>query len=255
MANRHGFPIWYELMTPEPEAATRFYEAVVGWHVQPPPTAAVDYRMIAAADGTVAGMLLLSAEMQGAGAQPGWLVYMGVEDVDATAAQAKSLGGHVFVPPTNIEDVGRFALLADPQAAPFYIMHPDSPEASRAFARGQHGHCGWNELCCPDPAAALSFYGALFGWENRDTMDMGALGPYHFLSLGDEPVGAVTQMKDRPAHWNLYFVVPDIEAAVAAIHANGGSVLMGPHDVPSGDSILLACDPQKAPFALVARKG
>ncbi len=103
--------------------------------------------------------------------------------------------------------------------------------------------------------AALAFYGAMFGWENRETMDMGAMGGYHFIDLGETRLGAAAQMKDRPAGWTFYFNVANIEAAVERVRAGGGTVEMGPHAVPTGQRIVVGADPQGARFAMVSPGG
>ena len=253
MANPQGTPIWYELMTPDPDGAKRFYDAVVGWEVAVrSPTDDVDYRMIGAPGGFVGGVLKLDEAMQAQGAKPTWLPYFGVDDVDATVAEAKTLGAHVFVPPSDIPGVGRFALLADPQGASFYVMRGTTDGTSTVFERGAMGRCGWNELWTHDVDQALAFYGPLLGFENRETMDMGPMGGYHFLDLGDVRLGALAAMKDQPPRWNLYFTVPDIDAAVERVKTAGGAVHMGPHVVPTGEKIVLGADPQGAAFALVS---
>ena len=194
----------------------------------------------------------LDEAMQAAGAKPTWLPYFGVDDIDAAFAEATAVGGHVFVPPTDIPGVGRFALLADPQGASFYLMRGSSPETSTVFQHGAMGRCGWNELWTTDVDNALAFYGPLLGFENRETMDMGPMGGYHFLDLGDVRLGALGAMKDQPPRWKVYFTVPDIERAVERIAAGGGAVHIGPHTVPTGERILIGADPQGAAFALVA---
>ena len=252
MSNPHGSPIWYDLTTPDPVGAKRFYDDVIGWTIEAEPQGAHDYRMIASPAGLVGGVLRLTEDMLAAGGQPCWLMYVAVADVDALAAQARGLGGHVVVPPTDIANVGRFALLVDPQGAPFYVMRDDSGETSHAYAPGRPGHCGWNELSTTDMAGALAFYTALFGWENRETMDMGPMGGYHFLDLGEVRLGAAAEMKAAPPRWTLYFTVPDIDIAIERVRAGGGSIEIGPHTVPSGEQIVHGTDPQKAHFALVA---
>ena len=252
MTNATGTPIWYELMTPDPDGAKAFYEGVVGWSIAPSMPGPVDYRLISAPDGPIAGMLHLDAQMQAGGARAGWLIYFGVDDVDAAFEKAKTLGASVHVPPSDIPNVGRFAFLSDPQGAPFYIMKGNSPEDSKAFSRGLAGHGSWNELWTGDIPAAMTFYGGLFGMENRETMDMGPMGGYHFLDVGDLRIGAAAQMPNAPTQWNAYLAVPDLDEAVKQVKALGGAVTMGPHDVPSGERIVLGTDPQGASFALVA---
>ncbi len=252
MPSRAGAPIWYELMTPDPDGAKRFYDHVIGWKIDAQSPGDVDYRMIAAPGGLVGGVLGLTDDMQKGGARPAWLPYFSSDDVDATASQTRSLGGHILVPPHDLPGVGRFALLTDPQGAPFYIMHATTEPTSSPFAPNEPGHCGWNELSTTDMGAALAFYGALFGWQNRETMDMGPTGGYHFLDLGDTRLGAAAEMRDTHAHWTLYFTVPDLDTAIAHVHAGGGTITMGPHDVPGGSRIAHGTDPQNASFALVS---
>ena len=115
MANHHGDFIWYELLTPDAAASAAFYEAVLGWRVGDQP----DYRAITATDGMVGGMLPLTADMTQGGARPCWLGYVSVEDVDATVASIEQGGGRVLMPARDIPNVGRFALVTDPQGAAF----------------------------------------------------------------------------------------------------------------------------------------
>ena len=56
------------------------------------------------------------------GVPPHWMIYITVADCDARAAQAKQLGGGVCVPPTDIANVGRFAVVNDPQGATFSLI-------------------------------------------------------------------------------------------------------------------------------------
>jgi predicted enzyme related to lactoylglutathione lyase len=252
MSNAAGAPVWYELITPDPDGAKNFYDAVMGWDIQPPPSDALDYRMIGAGGGYAGGVLKLDAEMKSGGMRPAWMVYFGVQDVDKTAEHAVSLGGKIFVPPTDIANVGRFSFLSDPQGAMFYVMRPATDQTSTVFSPGQPGLCGWNELWTDDIEGALSFYGRLLGFENSETMKMGPRGGYHFLDIGDMRLGAAAEMKPQPPQWNIYFTVPDIDSAVRRVNLEGGSITMGPLEVPTGDRILLGVDAQGANFALVA---
>ena len=132
------------------------------------------------------------------------------------------------------------------------MMRGATDGASTVFSPGVPGLCGWNELWTNDIKGGLKFYAALLGFENRETMDMGPGGGYHFVDLGATRIGAVTHMPGRPPQWNMYFTVPEIGAAIERVKAGGGSITMGPHDVPSGDRIALGLDPQGAGFALIA---
>ena len=62
------------------------------------------------------------------------------------------------------------------------------------------------------------------------------------------------EMANVPPHWQIYFRVPDVDAAVERVNAAGGKILNGPMDVPDGDRVLNAMDPQGAAFGLHSRK-
>ncbi|HWJ69993.1 MAG TPA: VOC family protein [Sphingobium sp.] len=253
MANRQGEFIWYELMTTDVDAARAFYEPVVGWKIGATSgMPGMDYRMIDAPDASVGGMMAIDAEMAAQGGKPGWLGYIGVDDVDATVAAIRAQGGHVYVPPSDIPDVGRFAMVSDPQGAPFYVMRGAVDGTSTAFSPDAMGHCSWNELTTSDQAAADAFYAAIFGWETRETMPMGPAGDYRFLNVGDLRIGASMQQAGRP-RWQPYFTVSSIGAAVDAVKAHGGTVDHGPHEVPGGSHVIIGTDPQGARFALVGK--
>ncbi len=269
MANMHGDWIWYELMTTDADASAAFYEAILPWKVGSQP----EYREIHATEGGVGGMLPLTADMQAGGARPAWLGYVLVDDVDTAATSIEQGGGKVVMPAHDMPGVGRFAMVTDPQGAPFYIMKPTPPAGdpdavSNAFSydRPRDGHCAWNELYTSDPAAALHFYGQRFGWVKDGEMDMGPMGTYEFLRhAGHAPEGSppgqgmIGAVMPRPphvpvSHWNFYFRVPDIDKAAATIAELGGQVLHGPQEIPGGDFSMNAMDPQGAMFALVGKR-
>jgi len=260
MGNKHGDWIWYELMTPDADAAAAFYGPILGWTAHKPDMGGMDYRIAQAADGDmIAGILPLTDEMKAGGAQPCWLGYIAVTDVDASAAAIAKAGGTVCIPPTDIPQVGRFAMLFDPQGAPFYIMTPASKDqTSRAFADDvpSAGHCAWNELSTSDQKAAETFYMGQFGWVQDGSMDMGPMGTYDFMRHG-ALIGAITpKPPEMPVSaWTFYFRVPDIMAAKAQVTASGGTVLLEPVQVPGDDWIIIGRDPQGAHFALVGKSG
>lgn len=255
-----GSHIWYELMTTDSDAATKFYGAVVpGWSISGPIGGDQDYRMINRSDGGMAGgVLKLTDEMRSEGGRPLWMGYVGVDDVDATVARIEAKGGKALMPAFDIPQ-GRIAMVADPQGNPFYVMKPippaDKPEAeSDVFSSDQEQRVSWNELSTPDPAAARQFYGELFGWVSDDFMDMGEFGEYRFFDHGSTRIGAVSGVvPGAPAGWRYYIRVPSISKSAESVKANGGTIAMGPMEVPGGDHIIIGHDPQGAEFALVGK--
>lgn len=257
MSDQSGAFIWYELWCNDPARAQDFYRKAIGWTFEDPGDG---YVHIQAPDGEfVGGMLPIRPEMQGA--RPAWLAYLAVDDVDRSVADIQAAGGKLQMPAVDMESVGRMALVTDPQGATFYVMKPspppDRPNGESTAFGNQPGHCAWNELATSDPAAAERFYTKQFGWELPEAMDMGDMGKYQFVSKGEHTWGAIMRSQDesQPVAWLPYFAVPSIADAKRAVESHGGKVWMGPHEVPGGDWIIVASDPQDAPFGLVGPKG
>src|SRR5215213_3347070 len=252
----HGQLIWYELMTPDAEGAKAFYDSVVGWQIGEPVAEFQGYRMIGRSDeGFAGGVLPLTDEMQQHGARPTWLGYVGVDDTDAAVASIEQAGGKALMPATDIPNVGRIAMVADPQGAPFYVMKPIPPEGreneqSDVFSVDQPQRVRWNELSTTDPDVAIDFYSGQFGWTQEGDMDMGEMGKYRFIQNRGVPIGAVMpKPPQRPVStWTYYIGVDDIDRATEAVRAGGGTILHGPNEIPGGEFALNAMDPQGAGF-------
>jgi predicted enzyme related to lactoylglutathione lyase len=260
-----GSHIWYELMTTDPEAASSFYRAVIpGLKFGDRLPGDQDYRMIGRSDGgSLGGVLSLTEGMLQHGAKPIWMGYIGSDDVDATVAQVEAKGGKTLMPAFDIPQ-GRIAMVADPQGNPFYVMKPVPPAGnengqSDVFSPTEEQRVSWNELSTPDPDSARQFYGELFGWTSDEFMPMGELGEYRFLAHGGQTIGAVYHPHNegsagkKDTGWRYYIRVPSVAEAAEAVKSNGGTVAMGPHEVPGGDHIIVGFDPQGAEFALVGK--
>ena len=257
--NPPGDFIWYELMTTDADGAKAFYDAVVGWDFGEAVLEFKGYRMIGRSDGgSAGGVLPIDDEMAKHGARPTWLGYIHVPDVDASVAAIEAAGGKTWMAPFDIPNVGRIAMVTDPQDAPFYIMKPippanDPTARSDVFSTDQAQHVRWNELSTSDPDAAVEFYRRQFGWGQEGEMDMGEMGKYRFIQASGVTVGAI--MRKPPqlpvSVWTYYIGVDDIDRATSAIKDGGGRILNGPMEIPGGEYALNAMDPQGAAFGLV----
>jgi hypothetical protein len=254
MGNRQGDFIWYELITPDPDAAERFYKPLLGWTIASSGQPGMDYRILSTADASVGGLMKTP---EGMSMPPAWLGYVAVDDVDAAAGAVKEAGGKVHLGPQDIPNVGRFAFVADPQGAVLYLMRPNGEGMSLAFAydKPRPGHVAWNELYSADPAGAWGFYGRLFGWAKDGAMDMGPMGQYEFIRHGGM-IGAIMPKPPQApvSAWNFYFRVPDIDAAAAQVRASGGQVAFGPTEIPGGEFSMQIVDPQGAFVGLVGKR-
>lgn len=246
----HGRFIWQELVTDDMAAAGRFYSKVIGWHMQAATHQGGNYSILANEHGGVGGVTSLADEGRPSGGRTHWLPYVGAENVDATAAKAERLGGRILHAAADVEDVGRYAVLADPQGAAFGIYRPKSP-ASAGRNPPRPGEFAWQELASSDFEAALRFYGDLFGWQVLQRMEMGASGTYVLFGRDGVQQGGMYKLSAQaPApFWLSYIEVANTEAAAEAARQAGGRVTSGPMDVPGGRMAQLL-DPHGVPFAV-----
>jgi predicted enzyme related to lactoylglutathione lyase len=200
-----------------------------------------------------AGGLMALPDDDGSATPPHWIIYVGTSDVDATVEAAEKLGGKVLKPAADIPNVGRFAVLSDPQGAAFAVFTPSSTPDEGMSAGGGVGDFTWHELATTDLDAAFSFYSELFGWEKGPAHDMGEPGIYQIVKHGGQDVGGIWKARDNstPPNWLSYVRVEDAAKAASAVKAAGGRVLNGPMEVPGGSWIVQLLDPQGGAFALV----
>lgn len=244
--------VWHELMTRDPVAAQDFYTKVIGWGTQKfEGSPAGDYTMWMIGDTPVGGVMKLPESAAAMGAPPNWLAYVEVPDVDETVALAQRLGGKALVPAEDIADVGRFAVLQDPQGGVFAIitsampLGPEEDPAPRTFS--------WHELTTSDQQAAIRFYERLFGWVKQSEFDMGNMGVYHMFGRDRFTYGGMmTKPPEAPGtYWLHYIQVDDsADAATARATALGAKAVVGPMEVPGGDRVAVLTDPQGAFFAV-----
>jgi predicted enzyme related to lactoylglutathione lyase len=254
MTNFHGCFVWYELLTTDMAAARAFYAKVIGWEARDASAPGMPYTLLNVGETAVGGLMTLPQEARQTGAQPRWLGYVAVDDVDATVARLRQLGGAVHIPPTDMPGIGRFAVIADPQMATLALIKWSEPGQSTADDLDKMGRVGWHELLAVNGETAFAFYGALLGWRKAEPeIDTG--GTYQPFFAGAQRAGG---MFTKPAFvtipfWLYYFNVGDLAAALESVKALKGKVLEGPVEVPGGTRVARCEDPQGAMFALMEK--
>ena len=246
-SHKPGTFSWTDLSTTDQDAAKEFYGRLLGW----------DYNDSDIGDGAVHSMALIDGKevaaispMQQAmeGHPPYWTAYITVENADATAEKAASLGGTVLAPPFDVFTAGRMAVIQDPQKAAFAVWQPI--ENIGAQLVNDPGSLTMTQLNTSDPEAAGSFYRDLFGWE----IEQFATEPMAYWSISNDGrlnAGMMNLPEGSPAppHWLVYFTTTSVDDAAKTIQESGGTVMVPPMDVPSG-RLLVAMDPQGGAFAL-----
>ena len=255
MANQVGHFAWYELLTTDVAAASAFYGKVVGWGAKDASTPRLAYTLLTAGNVPVGGLMDLPEEGRRLGATPRWVGYVTVDDMDATATQIRRLGGAILVPPTDT-NIGRIAVVADPQEATFGLIQEPAYGRRKSGQLDEPGRVGWHELLAEDRNKIFDFYGELFGWQRADG-EADPADPYQLFTAAGQTIGGMlTKLPSVPQpSWLYYFNVDDIGAAAKHVNTGGGRILQGPIELPDGCWIARCVDPQGALFALQGARG
>ena len=114
-----GTICWNEVLTSDAPAAVKFYTELCGWSTETMDMGPAGTYTLFTKDGThIGGCMAKPADCD----ESQWLNYIAVDDVDASAKKAKSLGGTICMEPQDIPNIGRFAVITDPTGAAFGLF-------------------------------------------------------------------------------------------------------------------------------------
>lgn len=240
---------WIELGTTDPGAAKEFYGKLFGWtstdNDMGPGGVYTTFHL--KGRDVAAGYRLDPVQMPGV--PPHWMLYVATDDADATARLAGEKGGSVKMPPWDVMDFGRMAVLSDPQGGTFSVW-----QAKTTAGIGIHNEPGafcWGQLNTTDPPKAEAFYTALFGWGAKTGSD-GAMTYTEWLLAG-QPIGGMMAMPKEspgPPHWLPYFAVADCASTVMLATSLGAKVYVPPTEIAGTGFFAVLADPQGAAFAI-----
>lgn len=244
---------WMELNTSDPAAAKKFYSGVFGWQTEDMPAGPdMVYTMLKVRGLEVGALTGLQPDQKANGVPPHWMTYIAVENADASAEKARSLGATLLAGAFDVMDVGRMAIVRDPQGAVFCLWQAKAHIGARLV--GEIGSLCWDELMTTDRKKAADFYKGLFGWGAKEG-DMGDMGVYVEWQNKDQSIGGMMEigkeMKGVPPNWLPYFRVEDCDAAAAKAKASGGKLMSPPQDIPKVGRFSVITDPQGATFAII----
>jgi hypothetical protein len=120
LINQEGTFCWNELATRDAKAAETFYCELLGWTARTEKMEMGNYTTFMNGDQLAGGLIQMTEEW--GDIPPHWMIYFSVKDTDSQCDKIKSLGGVVCVEPFDIPEVGRFAVINDPQGAVFSII-------------------------------------------------------------------------------------------------------------------------------------
>lgn len=241
VATKVGKFVWHEQVSPDPTQAESFYTQLFGWGTEVFKPGEADYTMISAGGGSHGAF---AKAMEGA-PPPHWLGHVRVEKLEETIEKAKQAGGTLAAGPFEMGEVGRMAIIADPQGAYLSAFEPqgDGPVPEGVFV--------WDELGTTDADGAQHFYEQVFGWTTSDMGD--EFGGYRIFNRGEDGIAGLMTLPDAsvPPHWQPYVAVDDPDATSAKAIELGGTVLVEAMDVPKVGRIAVLRDPQGAIVGII----
>ncbi|GGX07403.1 hydroxylase [Streptomyces malachitofuscus] len=250
----NGAPNWIDVGTSDMDGAASFYGALFGWDYRSAGPDAGGYGFFELAGRIVAGGMQ-SAPEQG---PPAWTVYFRTPDADATAQAAQQARGGVSMPPMDVREQGRTAILTDQAGVPFGIWEPALRKGVEAA--GEAGSLCWVELYTPDIARTAAFYHSTLGWETSAvTFPAGVYTSVNPAGTGEEGMfGGLVPLADDPVeaesglpYWLPYIGVEDPDAVVARAVELGGRVRMPATSLAGVGRLARLEDPYGARFAVL----
>lgn len=233
--------VWHDHISNDPNKARDFYSKLLGWKTEVFMPGEMDYPAISVDGETHGGF----GPAQG-GAPPHWLGHIAVEDVDETVTRAEAAGGSVLAPAMDIPEVGRMAVMRDPQGAAFSVFSSASEDWNPTG-----GVFVWDELHTTDVEGAKAFYREVVGWSANDT-DMGGGVTYTIFESGGEQRGGCMMIRqpDMPPNWLTYIGVDDVDGKCKEAEDLGAQKMVDPMDIPGVGRFAGLIDPTGAAFAL-----
>lgn len=240
MSENNSRFVWYDLISSDRGASKDFYGAVIGWTAEPFGGPGAAYDMFSTEVRPVCGVTELGEKLEAMGVPPHWMGYVAVADVDASAAQAKELGGAVMKEALDIPSVGHIAIITDPQGAAIGLFTSEDPGTALGDEQAP-GEFSWHQLLTTDADGGWDFYSKLFGWEKTEAMDTGDGVMYQMYKVPGMGV-SLGRMMNKPemmpqSAWLYYMKVAEFDAALAIVTDKGGKVMHGPMEAPGRDRV------------------
>ena len=251
--SRHepGSFCWAELATSDDGAAKRFYTTLFNWSYEDSPAGpGMIYTTLKKAGKRAGALYKLGAEQKGV--PPHWNTYVSVASADQSAKKAKELGGKVLMEAFDVMDLGRMAIVQDPQGAIISVWEPKKHIGVEVV--NEPDSLCWAELDTTDTGSAGRFYTSLFGWGKKVGGEAANQTEYTEWQLGVNSIGGMMKIPKEwgpvPPSWLVYFAVADCDAAAKKAGELGGGTIVPPTDIPGMGRFAVLRDPQGAVFAI-----
>ncbi|HLU68859.1 MAG TPA: VOC family protein [Kofleriaceae bacterium] len=253
----HGKFVWFELVSKDPEKSKAFWTQLIGWTAEPQEMEGQTFDLVKA-DGKEVAIIMATDNKK---TKSHWVPFVSVPDVDAAVTAIEQNKGKVVKPAADVPDIGRFAIVADPNGAAFAVFK--GAKGDQPDAQPKAGEFVWVENLVKNKKAhqaAVAFYPTVIGY-TTNTMEMGTgkkKDTYDMLNYGEVPRAGIDEPKPRSlaGQWLPWVAVDDVDATVAKVKELSkqklrGKVVTKPHDIPMVGRAAVVTDPTGAALGLL----
>lgn len=243
-----GTPTWIDLGVPDLDRAKAFYRALFGWEYEQVPTASGPLALCLLRGRRVAALRPVSAaDVEG---ESWWHPYLATDDCDGAVRRITDSGGTLLAPPSDLADLARTAVVADPVGARFSLWQGRTQPGCELV--NEPCTLVRNDLASPAPEPARRFYSDVFGF----TLDGNDAVPdldFTFLRRpdGHEIGGIFGTPQATASRWQTVFEVADTDELVTLARGAGGAA-DAPEDAPYGRMAAIT-DPFGTAFSVITR--
>lgn len=210
--------IFADLSTYTPKETIHFYESVFGWKYYQDG----DYYLAYKGSQEVVGLYETPDRFQQMNMPHFWMTYMKVTAIESKVEKAKKLGGIIEME-SQINGLGKVALIRDPQGAGFTIYEGGTLTSTRT--KNEANTLIWNELHVSNTSKVLPFYEELLDWK----FEKSDFDSYQVFNLEENHVADIKQIpnayKGKYEYWVCTFGVKDLQESKERILKNHGSIL------------------------------
>jgi hypothetical protein len=248
----HGKWVWYELRSKDVEKSKAFFTELLGWQIEQQDMNGMKFELVKSGGKDVATISPTEGK-----AKSHWVPFVSVPDVDAAVKTIEEQKGKVVKPAADIPDIGRFAIVTDPNGVEFAVFkgtRSDEPDAPAPVP----GTFVWNEYQSKNKkahTAAIAFYPAALGYTTSQ-MQMGEgkkQSSYDMLSFGEQPRAGMQVAKPASlgGQWLPWLTVEDVDGLIAKVKTAKGKVVVKPHDIPTVGRAAIIADPTGATIGVL----
>lgn len=246
-----GKLVWADLVTPDPEAARRFYGQLFGWTFASVGSGEGAYSLAHIDDIAIAG-IVHRTEGTAERSRSRWIPFISTRDVRAAERTVSNAGGRTLVSRRTIAARGTLAVFADPEGAVFGTL--DSTSGDPGDYLSEVGDWIWGQLLSRDAEKAAAFYTNLAGYV---PVEAGSSAPSRSLLLTRDSYARASILQIPPGHeelrpdWLLYVRVADVGMASAKAERLGGRILLAAQPTLYQGRVAVIADPSGAPVGLL----